>query len=134
MAKCKYCDAPLKWKKPYTAGDRPVELSGKEHDCPKFKGKGGYAKNEKWIVLKADDYEFCNMCARFCYKESTFEKYPMIKYVSLEEHIKLYHPNDEILDDIDFMVASDEEKERIRVKWGVPKRTKKYMLIDRRLH
>ena len=42
-----------------------------------------------------------------------------------------WHPNNEILDDIDFMVLSDEEKEKHRVGWNMPKINKKYILKNK---
>jgi hypothetical protein len=49
----------------------------------------------------------------------------------LTEHLKVFHPNNEILDDIDFMVLSDEEKEKHRVGWNMPKINKKYILKNK---
>ena len=136
MAKCKYCDIPLKWKQPYTAGDRPTELNGKAHDCPKFTGKNtsGFAKFEKRIQLVYNDFEFCDMCARYFLTEKTHIKYPSLHYISMGFHKEKYHSSGEVLDDIDFMVITDEQKEKMRIMWNQPKRTTKYTLVGKRLY
>lgn len=135
MAKCKYCEADLKWLQPYKAGDRPVELSGNAHNCPKFSGSEtkNFSKFEKRIPLIDKDFDFCNMCARHFLTKASHIKYPSLYYTSLEYHKEKYHPNNEILDDIDFMVLSDEQKENIRVKWNKSNRTTKYELVGKML-
>ena len=136
MAKCKYCDIPLKWKQPYTAGDRPTELNGNAHDCPKFIGKNtsGFAKFEKRTPLIDKDFELCDMCARYFLTEKAHIKYPSLHYISLEFHKEKYHPNSEVLDDIDLMFITDEQKEKMRIMWNQPKRTTKYTLVGKRLY
>ena len=49
----------------------------------------------------------------------------------MTEHLKVFHPNNEILDDIDFMVISDEEKNKKRMEWKMPKTNKKYILKNK---
>lgn len=138
--KCKHCDLVLKWL-PWTGKpQRPVEQSGEDHNCPKFQGGGDYSKKEKWIKLKAEDFDFCELCGRSLMKPETFEKYSKLAGLTLEEHLKTFHPNGEILDDIDFMViysvedfmtgkkeTFEEAYARTRKEMRMPKRTRKYI-------
>ena len=73
------------------------------------------------------DYEFCELCGIHVYKKETLEKHKQLGGTDLTEHLKIFHPNNEILDEIDFMVISDESKEKFRVDWGMPKIDKKYI-------
>lgn len=101
---------------------------GKWHDCPKsvkkYDSKPTYSKYENNVKLTANDFDFCELCSRHLYKEEVLKKYPNIHGLTLTEHLKLFHPNNEILDDIDFMILTDEEKENKRKKINQPKREK----------
>lgn len=132
MANCKYCNIPLKWKKPYTAGDRPVELNDQPHNCPKF-GNGKKQNKVKWSPpLESGDLELCDMCGRWLITKKAHDKRPELHYVDMIEHIETFHPNGEILDDIDFMAITSEQKETFRLKTNTPKITTKYLQRNRR--
>ena len=101
---------------------------GKWHDCPKTTSK--YQSKSSFVTtvkLVYNDYEFCELCGVHVYKKETLEKHKQLGGTDLTEHLKIFHPNNEILDDIDFMVISDETKEKFRVDWGMPKTDKKYV-------
>jgi hypothetical protein len=120
----------LKWL-PWTGTpQRPVEVSGKEHNCPTFKdkGKNNYSVKEKWVNIMAEDFEFCQFCANFTLTEKAHEKYPNVHYISKEEHIKLFHPNDKVLDFIDLKCITDEDKVNLRKQWNHPKNNGLYYL------
>lgn len=134
MAKCKYCDIPLKWKTPYKKGDRPVELNGETHNCSNFSGgKNNYSKKDKWTSMKAVESQFCDMCGKWWVTEEAQKENPSSNYITINEHINQYHPNGEILDNIDDMCISDKEKEETRIVWNQPKRTTKYRLDGKRV-
>ena len=78
-----------------------------------------------------NDYEFCELCGIHVYKKETLEKHKQLSGLNLTEHLKMFHPNNEILDDIDFMVISDEEKNKKRMEWKIPKINKKYILKNK---
>jgi len=127
LAKCPVCKQWLtgfNWTTTKNNKKWLKNSSGEWHDCPKNKGK--YESNVKWIKLSKNDYEFCELCGRYGLKESTHLKYPKLSYISKKDHLNLHHPNHEILDDIDFMMFTDEEKERKRKEWGWSKRTTPY--------
>ena len=96
------------------------------HNCPKSTGK--YQSKKKDFVKVTDKFfDFCELCSVLFFKESIKSQYPQFSGEILTEHLKRFHPNNEILDEIDFMVISDEEKEKVRVSWGMPKSNKKYI-------
>ena len=97
---------------------------GSWHDCPKTKGK---LNQKDFLKVTYKFFDFCELCSHLVYKESIKLKYPQLYGESLTEHLDIFHPNNEILDDIDFMVISDEAKEKFRVDWGMPKTDKKYI-------
>jgi len=100
---------------------------GTWHNCPKSTGKY-QSKNQKNFVKVTDKFfDFCELCSHLLFKESIKLQYPQFYGETLTEHLKIFHPNNEILDEIDFMVISDEEKEKVRVVWGMPKSNKKYI-------
>ena len=101
---------------------------GKWHDCPKTTSK--YQSKSSFVTtvkLVYNDYELCELCGIHVYKKETLEKHKQLGGTDLTEHLKIFHPNNEILDEIDFMVISDESKEKFRVNWGMPKTDKKYI-------
>lgn len=104
MPSCKYCNKPLTWKQPYKKGDRPCENNGKPHNCPKYQPKGDseFKSSGKYSILKKQEIERCPYCKGtnygYCRKETD----------ELENHIKSYHPNQEILYDDDFFGINKE--------------------------
>lgn len=113
----------LKWK-PWTGKpSRPVELNGKDHNC----SDGDTSGNKKWIVhLKPSDYVFCDMCGKTFIGVEAYNNNKSLNYIPMENHIKTFHPNGEILDEIDDAVKNDKEKENMRIELNQPKRTVKY--------
>lgn len=134
MARCPSCKKELvgyNWTKTKNNKNWLQDKSGQWHDCPNAKKWiGGDKKTGTWVFysFKPEDFEFCEFCGCQPYKEHTFEKYPALFGLTLEEHIEQYHPNGEILDDIDFKVITDEAKENMRVRCNKPKINKKYYL------
>jgi hypothetical protein len=97
------------WKTPYKKGDRPVEVSGKPHNCPKYEGGGGgKSNNVQYKTLTKYDYEKCPYCkgtnGGYCRKGTD----------EMEWHIYCCHPNGEIRYDDDY----GNKKER--GKWHRP--------------
>ena len=103
---------------------------GKWHDCPKTTSKY-QSKPTSNTRLIFSDYEFCELCGIHVYKKETLEKHKYLGGTDLTKHLKMFHPNNEILDDIDFMVVTDEEKENVRAVWKMPKTDKKYVLKNK---
>lgn len=94
MPSCKYCNIPLIWKKPYTKGDRPVEVGGLPHNCPKFEGnsKQTFQKQNVFKEPAKHGYKTCPYCEgknNVYFKKGTSE---------MEDHIKIFHPNGEVKD------------------------------------
>jgi hypothetical protein len=140
LARCPVCKVEqigYEWTTTKTGKKWLKNAQGKWHDCPKsvkrYESRPTYSKHEEFVKLTASDFEFCELCSGFLHKEEVLKKHPKINGITLTEHLKLFHPNNEILDDIDFMVLTDEEKERVRKKWNWKKREKKYQLINKRL-
>lgn len=102
---------------------------GKWHDCPA--NKRTKPQTSSYLKLVFNDYKFCELCGIHVYKKETLEKHKQLSGLSLTEHLKVFHPNNEILDDIDFMVLSDEEKQKVRTVWKMPKTNKKYILKNK---
>ena len=100
---------------------------GRWHDCPKTTSKYQSKPTSSITRLVFNDYEFCELCGVLVYKKETLEKHKQLSGTDLTEHLNIFHPNNEILDDIDFMVISDEDKEKVRVDWDMPKTDKKYV-------
>ena len=97
---------------------------GSWHNCPNTTGK---SKQKDFIKVTDKFFDFCELCSGLLYKESIKSQYPQLHGESLTEHLKTVHPNNEILDDIDFMVLSDEDKEEFRIRCNLPKINKKYV-------
>jgi hypothetical protein len=107
--------------------------SGEWHDCPKstFKGKSNF-QERKWIKATAKDHEQCEFCGNWLYTREAHLEHPTWNYISMEDHVKMFHPNGEIMDEIDFKCVSDEEKEEFRRLFNMPKRTEKYQVVKRK--
>jgi hypothetical protein len=93
-------------------------VEGNWHDCPNTTSK--YQSKSSFVTT-----------VKLVYKKETLEKHAQLSGFNLTEHTKVFHPNNEILDDIDFMVISDESKESIRVDWNMPKTNKKYIVKNK---
>jgi len=104
---------------------------GRWHDCPKstksseFMTKSGL--NGKFT---RDDYDFCEFCGKFMYKQSILEQYPSLSaHQNIQDHKAKWHPNGEIFDDVDFMALTEEDKEKKRIEWGRKKRESVYKMV-----
>lgn len=67
--------------------------------------------------LKKGEIEKCKLCkgnSGWLLTEKGRKNHPKWVSATPEEHAMLFHPNNEILDDIDMMVISDSEKLAIR--------------------
>lgn len=83
-----------------------------------------YKKVVRMYMGKKSDYVKCKLClgnSGHCFVDGFFERHPEVNGHTLSEHTAQWHPNGEILDDIDFMVISDEEKAKVRKLWNQPK-------------
>ena len=136
MARCPICKTEQYGYNWVTTPKGKKWLKNKEgnwHNCPNSTGKY-QSKNQKNFVKVTDKFfDFCELCSMFLFKESIKSQYPQFSGETLTEHLKTFHPNNEILDEIDFMVISDEEKEKMRMLWGMPKINKKYILKNKRV-
>jgi hypothetical protein len=86
-----------------------------------------FVKRQPIYMGKSSDYVKCELClgnSGHCFVDDFFERHPEVAGKTLSEHKEMYHPNGEILDDIDFMVLTDEQKERVREIQNKPKPTK----------
>lgn len=93
------------WKQPYTKGDRPVEVSGKPHNCPKYEGGSSKKQDfQKYKSLTKYDYEKCPYCkgtnGGYCRKGTD----------EMEWHIHCCHPNGEIRYDDDYGDQTNRKK------------------------
>ena len=134
MAKCPVCKEFIdgyEWKVTKSGKKWLFNASGEGHDCPANQNKLSNSKYVKRVPLTDKDHIFCHLCGNWLLSEEAHIKYPKLHYISTKEHIKSLHPNGEILDDIDFKCVSDDEKEKIRIKWNQPKRTTQYKLIGK---
>ncbi len=128
MAKCVVC------KKWYDGYEWTITKTGKKwlysirdgkwHDCPLSKKTFDYG--QKRIEYTKNDYQFCNLCGRMVIKNEFLNKYPNINQITMEQHQKMFHPNGEILDDVDFMCLTEQQKQTYRSKVNKPKRTIPY--------
>lgn len=59
---------------------------------------------ENYVRLTKHDFEKCEMCEGFFLTEEANEKYPQLHYIDLEDHLKTWHPNNEILTEEDWRV------------------------------
>ena len=112
---CKYCKLTLKWPAWTGKSQRPVEINGKQHDCPKF-ARGNGEDRKTWIKLKSTDFRECFLCGHFILTEEAHKKYPTVNYMSMNDHNKMWHPNGEKLDFVDFKAVSKEDKAKLRVQ------------------
>lgn len=108
----------LKWG-PWTGKpSRPVEPSGSPHNCSSFsKGSEDYGGRKKLVKCTKDMFNMCELCNRWLFTEETHIQHPQFHHVSMSKHMKMFHPNDEVLDDIDFKVMTDEQKNILRHSW-----------------
>jgi len=105
--KCKNdgCDVLIKWKYPYTKGDKPLEHDGAKHNCKHYKGGGDWKGKSKYgggkyyPPLTKDQLVRCPYCKGsnygWCRKDIKGD---------LERHIEINHPNKEYKWDSDFVV------------------------------
>ncbi len=136
MVRCPACNKEqhgYKWTRTRNNKKWLMNSEGKWHKCETIESKKDYQSKpsyskERNIKLTWRDFDFCDLCSGFLYKEETVKRYPQLHGNTLTEHLKIFHKNNEILDDIDFMVLTDEEKEKVRKEWNYPKREKKYQI------
>lgn len=134
MARCPICKTEqigFNWTTTKSGKKWLQNASGEWHDCPMNKSKFGTTK-ERTPILKHTDYDFCHDCGRFIPKQETIDKYKL-GGDNLERHVKTFHPNGEILDDIDYMAITDLEKEKVREAWNMPKIEKRYNLQGKKV-
>lgn len=135
LAKCPVCKQEqygYEWTTTKSGKKWLKNSEGTWHNCPANQ-KQEVKKGEPYTKLVTSDFEFCDMCDTFIFKKETLKKYPKLGGKNMEEHKKMFHPNDEILDDIDFMVITEKEREKIRQARNQPKRKEKYYLLGKRL-
>ena len=132
MAKCPACkieQVGYNWKTTKNGKKWLSNNSGEWHTCQVNKDKNV----KSYFVLKAIDYMFCELCGKHLLNEKICKEHTNLTYTSMEKHKQMLHPNGEILDDIDFMVITDEAKKILRTKWKTPKRTIQYMQFGKRV-
>ncbi len=77
-----------------------------------------YKKKVKMYMGNKKDYVKCELClgnSGHCFVDDFFERHPEVHGHTLSEHKATWHPNGEVLNDIDFMAINDEEKERLEI-------------------
>lgn len=141
LARCPICKSEqvgYNWTATKNGKKWLKNAKGQWHDCPKstrkYEPRSTFSKYEKYIKLTSNDFDFCEFCDGFMYKKEILEKYPDIHGKTLTEHIEMFHPNGEILDEIDYMVLSDDQKEKKRKEWKKPKQYKKFLLKNKRVY
>lgn len=110
MAFCPICKKEqigFEWTKTKNNKNWLRKPNGEWHSCGTKKPKG-------YVKLTKDDFDKCLLCDRFILSEETHKKHPQIYYISMEDHLRLWHPNGEELDDVDFMVLTDDEKAKMK--------------------
>ena len=129
LARCPVCKSEIQgffWTATKSGKKWLRNSNGEWHDCPMSNSSYG-GKKERVRMLIDTDYDFCHDCGRFFIKKDTRDNLKL-GGDTLEKHIEVWHPNGEILDDIDYMALSESEKEKVREKWNMPKSTKRYNL------
>ncbi len=129
MARCPICKTEqigFNWTTTKSGKKWLKNSNGEWHDCPMSSSSFG-GKKEKVRLLIDSDFDFCHDCGRFFIKESIRDELK-IHGDTLEQHIEVWHPNGEILDDVDYMAISEVEREKLREEWNMPKTTKRYNL------
>ena len=66
---------------------------------------------------KKGDLEKCKLClgnSGWLLSETGRERHPRWYSLTPEEHKNMFHPNNEILNDVDFMILTDEERLEIK--------------------
>lgn len=142
MAKCVVCKefiVGFEWTPTKSGKKWLADKNGNWHDCPKSQSK--FVRKSLFSTpLTAKDHEYCDMCDRWLITKECNERRPEIHYISREDHNEKFHPNGEILDDIDFIVPTmidkdngeketiQESRMRIRKEWNHSGRTEKYKL------
>jgi hypothetical protein len=71
------------------------------------------------------DYAECELClgnSGHCMSDDWCRRNPdHARATTLSEHKARHHPNGEVLDEIDFMILTDEQKAKTRLVWNQPK-------------
>ena len=70
------------------------------------------------LFCKKNDIEKCKLCkgnSGWILTEQGRSRLVDRYSPTMEEHLKTYHPNNEVLDDIDFMVVFNDQKEQLRI-------------------
>jgi len=103
MPQCreKKCGEKLVWKTPYKKGDLPINPDGTKHTC-RYKTKRSWKTNKY-------DYIHCPLCPEhygWCLTDEASKLHPEMEQGDhpLQNHRKLWHPNDEKLTLDDFKV------------------------------
>ena len=81
---------------------------------------------KKYDKIKKSDFVKCELClgnSGHCYVDDFFERHPHIAGHTLKEHKEQWHPNNEILDDYDFMSIPKEEQDKLRKAHGYTKKS-----------
>lgn len=64
-------------------------------------------EENKFKIAKKQDYVKCELClgnTGWCLTEESHERNPLWNHVSLEKHTEMFHPNNEVLTDEDFVL------------------------------
>tara|TARA_R110000824_G_scaffold175358_2_gene353726 strand:+ start:1003 stop:1392 length:390 start_codon:yes stop_codon:yes gene_type:complete len=76
------------------------------------------SKQSQEIKIKKNDIEKCKLCkgnSGWILTEQGRSRLVDRHSPTMEEHLKTYHPNNEVLDDIDIMVIFNDQKEQLRI-------------------
>jgi hypothetical protein len=113
---CNKCQAKaLGWDMEYNKKTGKWKLDDHRRQDGKWCNK--LSRQSQEIKVKDGDQEKCKLCkgnSGWVLTEQGRSRLADRYSPTMEEHINLFHPNNEVLDDVDIMVLFSEEKEQIR--------------------
>lgn len=113
---CNKCKAKgLGWDIEYNKKTGKWKLDDHRRQDGKWCNK--LSRQSQETKMKKGDYEKCEFCtgnSGWVLTEQGRSRLVDRYSPTMEEHISMFHPNNEILDDVDMMVMFTEEKEHLR--------------------
>jgi hypothetical protein len=113
---CNKCQAKaLGWDMEYNKKTGKWKLDDHRRQDGKWCNK--LSRQSQEIKVKKQDLEKCKLCkgnSGWVLTEQGRSRLVDRYSPTMEEHINLFHPNNEVLDDVDMMVMFPEEKEQLR--------------------